>query len=152
MEPTRAVMPDAGFLEEVRQICDEAGIRLIFDEVTAGFRQARGGVHLKLGVLPDIAVFAKALGNGHPIAAIIGTAAAMDAAQDSFISSTYWTEGVGAAAAVATLKEMKRIDVPAHVGRIGTLVRDGLASIAKATEVSLKLSGHPAQKIGRAHV
>jgi glutamate-1-semialdehyde 2,1-aminomutase len=145
MEPTRAVLPDPGFLEDVRQICDDAHIPLIFDEVTAGFRQARGGVHLKLGVLPDIAVFAKALGNGHPIAAIIGTAAAMDAAQDSFISSTYWTEGVGAAAAVATLKEMKRIDVPAHVGRIGTLVRNGLADRAKAHGVPLKFTGHPGQ-------
>lgn len=145
MEPTRAVPPENNFLQDVRQICDETGARLIFDEVTTGFRLHRGGVHLKLGVNPDIAVFAKALGNGHPIAAIIGTSNAMDAAQDSFISSTNWTEGVGPTAAIATLREMERIDVPAHVGRIGAMVRDGLHTIAQSQKIPLAISGYPAQ-------
>jgi 4-aminobutyrate aminotransferase-like enzyme len=70
-----------------------------------------GGSHLLTGVTPDIAAFAKALGNGHPIGAIIGTKAAMDAAQESFISSTYWTESVGPAAALAVLKKMERTKV-----------------------------------------
>lgn len=95
--------------------------------------------------MPDMAVYAKSLGNGHPIAAIIGTGAAMDAAQDSFISSTNWTEGVGPTAAVATLREMQRVDVPAHVRRIGMMVRDGLRAIAAAAVVPLQLTGHPAQ-------
>jgi len=145
MEPTRAVLPENNFLQDVRQMCDETGARLIFDEVTTGFRMHRGGVHLKLGVMPDMAVYAKALGSGHPIAAIIGTPNAMDAAQDSFISSTNWTEGVGPTAAIATLREMMRIDVPAHVGRIGSMVRDGLSTLAKAAGVRLQISGHPAQ-------
>jgi glutamate-1-semialdehyde 2,1-aminomutase len=145
MEPMRASLPAEGFLKDVKQICHEAGARLIFDEVTTGFRFHRGGVHLMLGVTPDIAVFAKALGNGHPIAAIIGTPEAMDAAEDSFISSTYWTEGVGPTAAVATLGEMNRTDVPAHVKRIGTLVRGGLSSLAASNNVPLKISGQPAQ-------
>jgi glutamate-1-semialdehyde 2,1-aminomutase len=145
MEPTRAILPADGFLQDVRQLCNESGARLIFDEVTTGFRLHRGGVHLRLGVMPDMAVYAKSLGNGHPIAAIIGTGAAMDAAQDSFISSTNWTEGVGPTAAAATLREMQRLDIPAHVGRIGTLVRDGLGQIAATAGVPLQLSGHPAQ-------
>jgi glutamate-1-semialdehyde 2,1-aminomutase len=144
MEPTRSTEPLNNFLQDVRQICDDTQARLIFDEVTTGFRLHRGGAHLGLGVTPDMAVYAKALGNGHPIAAIIGSAAAMDAAQDSFISSTYWTEGVGPAAAVATLSEMLRVDVPAHVRRVGTQMRDGLSAIAKSTGLSLKLSGYPA--------
>lgn len=144
MEPTRSVEPTAGFLQDIRQLCDDAGARLIFDEVTTGFRLHRGGVHLKLGVQPDIAVFAKALGNGHPIAAVIGTSDAMDAAQDSFISSTYWTEGVGPAAAVATLQEFLRVDVPTHVQRVGTRVREGLSSLATSAGVPLRLSGYPA--------
>jgi len=94
--------------------------------------------------MPDIAVFAKALGSGHPIAAIIGTAPVMDAAQDSFISSTYWTEGVGPTAAVATLREMLRVDVPSHVEKVGTLVREGLSLLAAVNGVPLKLSGYPA--------
>lgn len=144
MEPTRSAMPDSGFLEDVRQICDESGARLIFDEVTTGFRLHRGGVHLQLGVTPDMAVFAKALGSGHPIAAIIGQATAMDAAQDSFISSTYWTEGVGPTAGVATLREMLRVDVPAHVRRIGSAVREGLKAIANTSRVPLQMTGYPA--------
>jgi glutamate-1-semialdehyde 2,1-aminomutase len=145
MEPTRSVLPAPGFLEDVRQICNETGARLIFDEVTTGFRFHLGGVHLQLGVMPDMAVFAKSLGNGHPIAAIIGNSASMDAAEDSFISSTYWTEGVGPTAGVATLKVMKSIDVPAHVKRIGTLVREGLGTLATSVGVPMLLSGHPAQ-------
>ncbi len=145
MEPTRAMMPAPGFLEDIRQLCDQSGSHLIFDEVTAGFRLHRGGVHLQLGVAPDMAVFAKALGNGHPIAAIIGTARAMDAAQESFISSTYWTEGVGPTAAVATLKEMLRIDVPAHLRRVGTSVREGLGALAASAGVPLQVTGHPGQ-------
>jgi glutamate-1-semialdehyde 2,1-aminomutase len=145
MEPTRSVMPTDGFLQDVRQLCDEAGARLVFDEVTTGFRLHRGGIHLALGVMPDIAVFAKAIGNGHPIAAIIGKASTMDAAQESFISSTYWTEGVGPTAAVATLQEMQRVDVPAHVRRVGTSVREILSTLAASAGVALQLTGPPAQ-------
>ena len=93
---------------------------------------------------PDIAVFAKAMGNGHPMAAIIGRAEVMQAAQDSFISSTYWTEGVGPAAALATMRKMQRVDVPGHVAAIGTRLREGLQQIAARASVPLKLSGYPA--------
>ncbi|MCC7085143.1 MAG: aminotransferase class III-fold pyridoxal phosphate-dependent enzyme, partial [Pirellulales bacterium] len=81
MEPTRIFPPQAGFLEGVRDLCNRCGARLAFDEVTTGFRLHFGGVHLKYGIEPDMAIFAKSLGNGHPIAAIIGTAHTMRAAQ-----------------------------------------------------------------------
>ena len=80
-------------------------IVLIFDEISAGFRIAAGGAHLKLGVNPDIAVFGKAISNGYPMSVLIGRGEVMSAAQDSFISSTYWTERVGLAAAIATIKK-----------------------------------------------
>lgn len=144
MEPTRSVDPAAGFLEGVREICDRSGAVLVFDEITAGWRLALGGAHLRYGVMPDVAVFAKALGNGHPIAAIIGRAAVMQAAQESFISSTYWTEGVGPAAALATIGKMQRIDVPAHVAAVGNRFQDGLREVAARHQVPLKLGGHPA--------
>lgn len=144
MEPTRGVLPDSGFLEGVRQLTDDCGARLIFDEVTTGFRLHRSGAHMGFGVNPDIAVYAKALGSGHPIAAIIGKAATMEAAQESFISSTYWTEGVGPTAAVATLKVLQQVDVPAHVRKVGTMARDGLAALATQHNVPIKISGHPA--------
>jgi glutamate-1-semialdehyde 2,1-aminomutase len=144
MEPTRNTEPAPGFLAGVRELCDSCGARLVFDEVTTGFRFHPGGVHLKYGIDPDVAVFAKALGNGHPAAAVIGRAATMQAAQDSFISSTYWTEGIGTVAALATLRVMQHIDVPVHVRRIGERFRAGCAAIATGHNLPLKVGGYPA--------
>jgi glutamate-1-semialdehyde 2,1-aminomutase len=144
MEPTRNTEPAPGFLAGVRELCDSCGARLVFDEVTTGFRFHQGGVHLKYGVAPDLAVFAKALGNGHPVAAVIGRAATMQAAQESFISSTYWTEGIGAMAALATLRVMERVDVPAHVRCIGERFRAGCAELAAEHQLPLKPGGYPA--------
>jgi glutamate-1-semialdehyde 2,1-aminomutase len=144
MEPTRNTEPKPGFLEGVRSLCDECGARLVFDEVTTGFRLRRGGVHLAYGIFPDVAMFAKSLGNGHPIAAVIGKATTMEAAQDSFISSTGWTEAVGPVAALATLRVMGELDVPAHIARIGEQVRSGLQARAQRFELPLKIAGYPA--------
>ena len=112
METTRNTDPAPGFLEGVRELCDRAGAVMVFDEISIGWRLIVGGAHLRFGVRPDVAVFAKAMGNGHPIAAIIGRSSVMQAAQKSFISSTYWTEGVGPVAALATIHKMQRVDVP----------------------------------------
>ena len=122
MEPARFNDPDPGFLEYVRMGAHKCGALLVFDEITIGWRLTFGGAHLKFGVEPDIAVFAKALGNGHPISAVIGTRKAMDGANSSFISSTYWTESVGPVAAIATLKKMRTMYVPSHIARIGSIV------------------------------
>lgn len=144
METTRHSDPTPGFLEGVRELCDGVGAALVFDEISIGWRLTLGGAHLRFGVQPDIAVFAKAIGNGHPMAAILGRADVMQAAQGSFISSTYWTEGVDPVAALATIHKMQRIDVPGHVATIGTRLREGLRRIAARESVPLKLSGYPA--------
>jgi glutamate-1-semialdehyde 2,1-aminomutase len=143
MEPTRYTDPEPGFLEGVRERCDRYGIRLIFDEISIGWRLCLGGVHRKFGVVPDLAVFAKALGNGFPIGAVIGKAATMEAAQRSFISSTFWTEGVGPAAALACVRKMRRIDVPAHLARIGSLVRSGWQALGEKHRLPVKIGGRP---------
>lgn len=108
MEVSRNFGPQAGFLERVREICSEYKVVLIFDECTSGFRETFGGLHLKFGVSPDVAMFGKALGNGYAITAVVGREAVMQAAQESFISSTFWTERLGPVAALATLEEMER--------------------------------------------
>lgn len=123
MEPCRFRDPEPGFLEAVRAGCTKHGALLVLDEITIGWRLCRGGAHLALGVQPDLAIFAKALGNGHPISAVIGTRAAMEGAHESFISSTYWTEAVGPAAALAVLDVMVEADVPAHVALIGAAMQ-----------------------------
>ncbi len=145
MEPTRAEAPAPGFLEGVRAICDRYGAALIFDEVSTGFRLHYGGVHLRYGVEPDLAVFAKALGNGHPVAAILGKERWMSAAAESFISSTYWTEGVGYAAALATLEKMERVKLSEHLEAIGVMTREGLLDLARRYGVPMEIKGWPAQ-------
>ena len=110
MEVERNSPPHKGFLEGVRKLCDKKNIILIFDECTSGFRETYGGLHLKYGINPDLAMFGKALGNGYAITAIIGKENIMDAVQKTFISSTFWTERIGNLAGLATLKEMKRLN------------------------------------------
>jgi glutamate-1-semialdehyde 2,1-aminomutase len=143
MEPTRHNEPAPGFLEGVRELCDRAGAVLVFDEISIGWRLTLGGSHLRLGVEPDVAVFAKAMGNGHPMAAVIGRSDVMQAAQETFISSTYWTEGVGPTAALATVRKMQRVDGPAHAAMIGARLCEGLQRIAARYSVPLKMSGYP---------
>lgn len=144
MEPTRAVDPLPGYLQGVRELASKAGAVLVFDEITAGLRLYMGGAHLRYGVTPDIAVFGKALGNGVPISAIIGNERTMQAAQETFISSTMWTEGLGFAAGLATLNKLKKHDAPAHVHAIGTALRNALTQAASDAGLSMKIGGHPA--------
>jgi len=108
MEVSRNFGPAEGFLERVRELCTHYGVILIFDECTSGFRETLGGLHLKYGVSPDIAMFGKALGNGYAITAVVGRTEVMQSAQSTFISSTFWTERLGPVAALATIAEMER--------------------------------------------
>lgn len=140
MEPRRGEPVKEGFLEGVRKLADKIGAVLIFDEVTAGFRMTIGGVHKLYNVEPDMAVFGKALGNGYPITAIIGKRSVMEAANGSFISSTFWTERIGFAAGVASLKEMERIDSPKILMRYGDKIVDGLNKTADKYNLNLKIS------------
>lgn len=141
MEPTRSQAPLDGFLHQVRRIADELGAVLIFDEATVGFRLTTGGAHLVYGVEPDMAVFAKAMSNGFAMAAVIGREAVMQEAQNSFISSTYWSERIGPAAALATLRKHRREQVPAHLARIGARVQQGWRDAAARTGLSIQVSG-----------
>ncbi len=143
MEPTRHTDPNPGFLEGIRQRCDRLDTPLIFDEISIGWRLGLGGAHLRFGVDPDIAVFAKALGNGFPIGAVIGNRNTMQAAESSFISSTFWTEGVGPAAAVACVSKMIKHNVPGHLRQIGSLVIDGWQQLGRKHRLPVRTGGRP---------
>ena len=88
------------FLRKIRKFCNQKNILLIFDECTSGFRETFGGLHLKYKVNPDIAVYGKALGNGYAITSVVGKSEIMKKSSNSFISSTFWTERIGPAAAL----------------------------------------------------
>lgn len=141
MEPIRNHEPAPGFLERIREVARSIGAVLIFDEVSAAWRLTTGGAHLCYGVNPDLAVFSKAMSNGYPMAAIIGTGTVMNAAQDSFISSTYWTERLGPAAALATIRKHRRCRVSEHLIRIGERIRTGWQKAAERTGLRIEVSG-----------
>ncbi len=143
MSPIGNYQPKPGFLEEVREIATSIKAVLIFDEVSSGWRLNTGGAHLLYGVAPDIAVFAKAMSNGYPMAAIIGTGDAMTAAQDSFISSTYWTEGVGTTAALATIGKHRRCNVSQQLIEIGSRIQSGWKSAAENRGLRVSITGIP---------
>jgi len=143
MEPCRNHIPPQGLLEHIRDEVHRVGGLLIFDEITIGWRLNFGGSHLKFGVIPDMAIFAKAMGNGHPIAAVIGTKEAMDGAQISFISSTYWTESVGPTAALATIEKMEKTRIWEYVAGIGEVVKKDWADAAARHGVEVDCPGLP---------
>jgi glutamate-1-semialdehyde 2,1-aminomutase len=109
MEAARNFGPENNFLQKTRDLATKRGIVLVFDECTSGFRETFGGIHKKFGVEPDMAMFGKAIGNGYALTATIGRREVMEAAQSTFISSTFWTERIGPAAALKTLEVMERV-------------------------------------------
>ena len=144
MEVSRNQIPKDDFLKKVREICTKKNIVLIFDECSSGFRQSFGGLHKIYDVNPDIAWFGKTLGNGYPITAIIGRKEIMDYAQDSFISSTFWTERVGPAAAIKTLEVMEKNETWKKVTETGQYIQLQWQKIAKKNNINILISGIPA--------
>jgi glutamate-1-semialdehyde 2,1-aminomutase len=143
MEPIRSEWPRDGFFDQVRKLADECGAVFVLDEISAGFRMNSGGAHLKLGITPDMAVFSKAMGNGYPIAAVIGTAKVMEAAQTTFISSTCWTERIGPTAALATIRKHQQLDAGPHLMAIGRQVQEGWQELSTRHDVPLHIGGIP---------
>ncbi len=144
MEPIRTVQPEPGYLAAVRAIADEIGAVLVFDECTAAFRQNAGGAHLLYDVNPDIAMFAKAVSNGYAMAAIIGTEGVMSAAQETFISSSYWTERIGPAAAIATIRKYQAANVAEKLNALGHQVQEGWRAAAETVGIAVHVDGLPA--------
>jgi len=142
MEPIRNFEPEPGFIEGVRELADETGAIFIIDEISAGFRYNTGGAHLFFHKeTPDMAVFSKALGNGYPIAAVIGHADVMQAAQKTFISSTYWTERIGPVAAIATIKKHRKTDAGKHLVLLGEQIQAGWKELASKHGLSIQVGG-----------
>ncbi len=146
MEPLRSEWPPEGYLAEVRKIASDAGVVLIFDEVSTGFRFSPGGVQPVLGVEPDMAVFAKSISNGYPMGAVVGRREVMEPASTMFISSTYWSDTIGLRAALTTLREVRRRNVPEQLDHLGKTLQSQLNAVAQETGVPVQCGGvsvHP---------
>lgn len=144
MEVVRNKGPEDGFLHKVRQLATDRGIVLIFDECTSGFRQSFGGLHKLHGVEPDMAMFGKALGNGYAITATIGRREIMEAAQSTFISSTFWTERIGPTAALKTLEVMERTRSWETITATGLQIRERWQQLADKHGLQIDHWGLPA--------
>ncbi len=146
MEPMRTELPPEGYLQGVRELASRHGVVLIFDEVSCGFRVALGGVQEYVGVTPDMSVFAKAISNGYPMAAVVGSREVMEPASRMFISSAYWDDNVGVVAALATLHELEKRNAVAHFERTGAAFKeriDNAALDAGLGAACVGVSAHP---------
>lgn len=136
LEPVVERAASVQWLQRARDLADASGAALIFDEVKTGFRVAPGGWQEVSGVTPDLASFGKALGNGYPIAAVVGRRALLDAARHSWISSTLASESTALAASLAVLDWHDEADICATLGETGREMRE-------AVERAIVASGTP---------
>jgi glutamate-1-semialdehyde-2,1-aminomutase len=135
MEPVGIVPPEAGFLEAVRDVTTREGALLVYDEVVTGFRLALGGAQELFGVTPDLAAVGKAMGNGFPIAAVVGRRDVMEIFDEIFFSFTFGGEAASLAAAKATLTVLREQDVIPHLWAQGQVLHDGFNTLAEHFEL-----------------
>lgn len=144
MEVVRNFGPEDDFLQKVRHLATRKNIVLIFDECTSGFRETFGGIYKKYNVEPDMAMYGKTIGNGYALTAVVGKRSVMEAAQNTFISSTFWTERIGPSAALATLKVMERVKSWDIITTIGKSMQSGWQKLADTHNLSITIAGIPA--------
>ncbi len=143
MEVTRNSGPENNFLQKVRDLANQRGIVLVFDECTSGFRETFGGIHKKYSVNPDIAMFGKTIGNGYALTAVVGIEEVMKSVEDTFISSTFWTERIGPTAALKTLQVMENIESWKIITDIGLKVKSYWSDLFKKYNIKFSISGIP---------
>ena len=143
MEVVRNFGPEDNFLQKVRDLATTRNIVLVFDECTSGFRETFGGIYKKYGVEPDMAMYGKTIGNGYALTAVVGKRSVMEAAQKTFISSTFWTERIGPTAALATLKVMEQTKSWETITEQGKKMQKGWSDLAKKNEIDITINGIP---------
>ncbi len=144
MEVVRNFGPEDNFLQKVRDLATRKNIVLIFDECTSGFRETFGGIYKKYGVEPDMAMYGKTIGNGYALTAVVGKRSVMEAAQTTFISSTFWTERIGPTAALATLRVMESVRSWETITAIGKKMQAGWQKLAAEHGIAITVAGIPA--------
>jgi len=144
MEVIRNFEPKNNFLQKVRDLATKKNIVLIFDECSSGFRETFGGIFQKFNVEPDMVMFGKTIGNGYALTAVLGRRPVMEAAQKTFISSTFWTERIGPTAALATLRVMKREKSWEKITQTGIKMQNGWLNLAQSNNLDITVFGIPA--------
>ena len=141
MEVERTIKPDIKFLKKVRSLANAYNAVLIFDECTSGFRETLGGVFNKYKVFPDIVTYGKAIGNGYAITAVVARKKFLRSAEDTFVSSTFWSERIGFVAALSTIKIMKSKKIFSSIKKIGKEIKSKWIEIAKKNNIEIEIFG-----------
>ena len=141
LEPQRNELPKNNFLQKVRKLATDKKLILIIDECTAGFRETFGGLHKKFNIKPDLVVYGKAIANGFPLTAVVGTREIMENAQDTFISSTFWSDRVGPVAALETLRIMEDTKSWETITKTGLEIKKNWVKIAIDCNIKIDVSG-----------
>ena len=149
MEVIRNVEPDDDFIYKIRDICNKKNIVLIFDECTSGFRKNFGGYYKNFNINPDMITYGKAIANGYPLTSIVGKRNIMEHANQSFISSTFWTDRIGYVASLKTLKEMEKVKSWITISKIGRKIKNKWLKLANKYELNIDISGIDALPIFR---
>lgn len=139
-EGARHDFPKKEFLRFIQDIARKRKIVVILDEITSGWRITDGGVYKLTGFKPDIVVYGKAMGNGFAISAVVGKKQIMDQAQETFVSSTFWTERVGFAAALETIRKLTGNKVWLHLDKVGSAIGRGWSDLAKGHNLKIRVS------------
>jgi glutamate-1-semialdehyde aminotransferase len=140
IEGARYDFPSQEFLSAIQKTAEEKDIVIILDEITSGWRITDGGVYKINGFQSDIVVYGKGMGNGYAISAIVGKKDVMDMAQETFISSTFWTERIGFVAALKTIEILGREKVWEHLIHIGNMIGEGWLKLAEKHGLSLHVT------------
>lgn len=133
--------PTLAFAQAMRRICDTAGAALVLDDVRAGFRINIGGSWEPYGVRPDLCGWSKAIANGHPLAAVTGNDRFRDAAQQVYVTGSFWCASVPMAAAVVTIRKLRATDAIATMEAMGRRLREGLEQQARTYDLPLRQTG-----------
>lgn len=137
------ILPETGFLQGLRDICFQYNIALIFDEVITGFRMNLGGAQTHFGITPDMSIFAKAMGSGYPISAIVGKKEWMVLLEEAKVihAGTMNSSNPTIAAALATIEILETENPYERLFRLGNKLMDGLRKSAKQNNLNLNVQG-----------
>ena len=147
LEPMRSEFPKEGYLEEVKKLAHENGSLLILEEVSCGWRMSVGGAQKKLGVTPDISAFAKAMSNGYPMGAVVGSIEAMEQADRMFVSSSYWSDNIGLSASKATIEYLLNNNSEKWFEDYGTELKNNITKVMNDSDIDVKITGIPSGPI-----
>ncbi|PRY40483.1 aminotransferase class III-fold pyridoxal phosphate-dependent enzyme [Umezawaea tangerina] len=139
-----AILPDRAWINALHAHCERAGTLLISDDVRAGFRLALSGSHTVFGFRPDLVCFSKGLGNGWPLAAVLGTERLRSAAESVFVAGTFWNSASSMAAAITNIRILREEDGVEKMRRSGESLSSGLLALSERLGAPLRVTGPPA--------